>query len=146
MHTRHRKNGKKKGRERGMYRIARGGLDGFSSRLPLGQPTLKPGSANSPPLTTSSPSRGSERHEHDDERFRPLVQLPLPPMMNHVGCVCRAVRASRCGSVPSYLVLPGDAEPGWLRGPGEPGDAVSEIPNSSETSGQCPMNPGHSVY
>lgn len=26
-------------------------------------------------------------------------------------CVCRAVRASRCGSVPSYLVLPGDAEP-----------------------------------
>ncbi|KAL6701071.1 hypothetical protein J3F84DRAFT_360113 [Trichoderma pleuroticola] len=38
-------------------------------------------------------------------------------MINHVGCVCRPVRASRCGSVPSNLVLPGGlawvAEMAW---------------------------------
>ncbi|KAL6807157.1 hypothetical protein GGI42DRAFT_269405 [Trichoderma sp. SZMC 28013] len=85
-------------------------------RLPLGEPTLKLGAPNWP-LTTSTQRYTYYYTNYDDERFQALVQLPLPPMRNHVGCVCRAVRASRCGSVPSNLVLPGGlawvAEMAW---------------------------------
>lgn len=85
-------------------------------RLPLGEPTLK--QTWSPKLASHDSRPALLLYtNYDDERFQALVQLPLPPMINHVGCVCRAVRASRCGSVPSNLVLPGGlawvAEMAW---------------------------------
>lgn len=85
-------------------------------RLPLGEPTLK--QTWSPKLASRDSRPALLLYtNYDDERFQALVQLPLPPMINHVGCVCRAVRASRCGSVPSNLVLPGGlawvAEMAW---------------------------------